>query len=132
MKISEAMFSFLMGFFIYSLVEILARGYTHWTMALTGGFVLSVLYSLNRHTAITLIKSCLIGAVIITSVELLVGVIVNIILGWNVWDYSGMPLNLMGQICLPFTIGWFCLCIPAYYLCKAIRLRLGNTEISVH
>ena len=47
MKISEAMFSFLMGFFIYSLVEILARGYTHWTMALTGGFVLSVLYSLQ-------------------------------------------------------------------------------------
>ena len=37
MKAAERFFSFLMGFFIYSLIEIAARGYTHWTMALTGG-----------------------------------------------------------------------------------------------
>ena len=30
---------FLLGCFIYSLLEIAARGYTHWTMTLLGGIV---------------------------------------------------------------------------------------------
>ena len=39
--------------------------------------------------------------------------IVNIILQWNVWDYSNVPFNVMGQICLPFSIIWFFLSLPA-------------------
>ena len=35
------------------------------------------------------------GAIIITLLELIVGTIVNIILGWNVWDYSNLPGNLL-------------------------------------
>ena len=47
-------------------------------------------------------------------------------LGWNVWDYSSMPLNLYGQICLPFSGLWFLLCIPAFGICSiaAKRFRL--------
>lgn len=26
--------------------------------------------------------------------------------GMGVWDYSRVPLNLWGQICLPFTLIW--------------------------
>ena len=55
--------------------------------------MLSVLYSLNRHTAITLIKKPPYRSCDNNFGQLLVGVIVNMILGWNVWDYSGMPLN---------------------------------------
>jgi uncharacterized membrane protein len=113
-----------MGYFIYSLIEIIDRGYTHWTMALTGGTVLSILYAVNRHSTMTLIKSCIMGSVIITAIEFVVGVAVNIIMGWNVWDYSDVPLNFMGQICLPFSAAWFILCVPAYYLCRAMRNRL--------
>jgi len=123
MKIAEKTFSFLMGYFIYSLVEIAARGYTHWTMAVTGGLVLCLLYEINKTAAMTLIKSCFIGAVIITSIEFAVGIVVNRTLHWGVWDYSGMPLNFMGQVCLTYTSAWFALCIPAYYLCMAIRIR---------
>ena len=25
----------------------------------------------------------------------------------NVWDYSHVPMNFMGQICVPFTLLWF-------------------------
>ena len=59
MKAAERFFSFLMGFFIYSLIEIAARGYTHWTMALTGGLVLSILYDINSRDAVSLFKSCI-------------------------------------------------------------------------
>lgn len=124
MKFSQSAYAFLMGYFIYSMIEIIYRGSTHWTMALTGGIVMAVLYALNRRQTMTLIKSCIIGAVIITAIELIVGVTVNLIMGWHVWDYSSMPMNFMGQICLPFSMAWFFLCIPAFYLCKAIRLRL--------
>lgn len=124
MKTAERSISFLMGFFIYSLIEILNRGYTHWTMALTGGMVLMTLYEINRKSAMTLVKSCFIGAFFITSTEFSVGIVVNKIFQWNVWDYSEVPLNVMGQICLPFTCLWFMLCIPAYFLCKFIHKNL--------
>ncbi|MBE6862019.1 MAG: hypothetical protein E7497_03845 [Ruminococcus sp.] len=122
-----------MGYFIYSLLEIVGRGYTHWTMALTGGIVLAALYVINSRRTMTLIKSCFIGSVLITVLELIVGIFDNIIMGWNVWDYTDMPLNVLGQICLPFSGLWFLLCIPAYYLCRAIRIQFGfhrNEDIS--
>ena len=54
------------------------------------------------------------------------GVADNLVMGWNVWDYSSMPLNLYGQICLPFSGLWFLLCIPAFGICSiaAKRFRL--------
>ncbi len=125
MKLSQIFFAFLMGYFIYSLIEIVGRGYTHWTMALTGGTVLALLYVINSRRTMTLIKSCFIGSVLITGLELCVGIFDNIIMGWNVWDYTDMPLNVLGQICLPFSGLWFLLCIPAYYLCHAIRIQFG-------
>ncbi len=128
MKFAQHFFAFLMGYFIYSLVEIINRGYTHWTMSLTGGIIMMILYSLNSRRTMTLIKSCFAGSVIITAVEFAVGVFDNIIMHWNVWDYSDMPFNLLGQICLLFSCYWFLLCIPAYYLCRLIRNRFGTEK----
>ncbi len=123
MKRSQIIIAFMMGYFIYSLIEIVGRGYTHWTMSLTGGTVLAILYIINSRKGMTLIKSCFIGSVVITAIELCVGIFDNIIMGWNVWDYSDMPYNILGQICLPFSMLWFVLCIPAYYLCRMLRMR---------
>ena len=124
MKLSEQLFTFLMGYFIYSLIEIINRGYTHWTMSLTGGLVLTILYAINSRRTMTVVKSCFIGSVIITAVELTVGIFDNILMHWDVWDYSGMPMNFLGQICLLFSCYWFALCIPAFYLCRLIQRRL--------
>lgn len=121
MKASQYLFAFLMGFFLYSLVEIVGRGYTHWTMALTGGMILAMLYAVNSRSSVTLLRSCFLGAVMTTAVELAVGIYDNIIMHWRVWDYSDMPLNLFGQICLPFSCFWFILCIPARYICGVMR-----------
>lgn len=123
MKLSHGIFAFLMGYFLYSMIEIINRGYTHWTMALTGGIVLAILYAINARRSMTLLKSCFIGAVIITIIEFAVGIFVNIIMDWQVWDYTDVPLNILGQICLPFSGIWFLLCIPAYFLCREIRKK---------
>ena len=128
MKLSQLLFSFLMGFFCYSFIEIVMRGYTHWTMSLTGGTVLTILYAVNSRRTITLIRSCIIGTFIITAIELTVGIFDNVIMHWNVWDYSDMPFNFLGQICIPFSAFWFVLCIPANRLCKRISRQFGNKK----
>ena len=61
------------------------------------------------------------GAAIVTALELLVGLIVNRWLGWNVWDYSDMPGNLWGQVCLPFAVAWFFLSALSVWLENALH-----------
>ena len=115
---------FLLGCFIYSLLEIAARGYAHWTMTLLGGIVGMLLYRLHgtapRHT---LLLQALSGAFIITALEMVVGVLDNLVLQWHVWSYREMPWNVYGQICLPFSVLWFLVCIPALGICEVVRKR---------
>ena len=86
---------FLIGSLGYGALELLFRGYTHWTMMLTGGACLLTLYYLERpfHETPILIKAAG-GALIITLYEFSVGLIVNLWYGWNVWNYSLLPGNL--------------------------------------
>lgn len=126
--LGERMLMFLLGYFIYSLIEILARGYTHWTMAVVGGTVLVFLYDVNLRLQTPLWQRCLLGALFITAMEFTVGVIDNLVLRWGVWDYTTVPLNLLGQICLPFSILWFFLSIPACGICRLVQRRL-HTQI---
>lgn len=125
MKLYQYIFTFLMGYFLYAFVEVAGRGYTHWTMCLTGGLVLTVIYIISSRPAMTLIRCCIIGAVFITAIEFAVGIYDNIIMGWHVWDYSELPLNFMGQICPIFSLLWGFLCIPAFYLCRFIRRKFS-------
>ena len=113
---------FAFGGAVYSLLETLYRGYTHWTMALTGGACSATLYALSKPLAkLRLWTKCGIGALVITSYEFIVGCIVNLWLGWRVWDYSSLPGNLLGQICPLFSLIWFFLCAPLFILCRWLR-----------
>lgn len=115
-------FAFALGAFLYTVIEILWRGYTHVSMTITGGVCLALLYMWNAYLTDThLLVKCVIGAVTITAVEFLVGCTVNLWLGLSVWDYSAMPFNLMGQVCLGYSAMWFGLCIPAFFICELIR-----------
>lgn len=112
---------FLIGAAGYSALEVLWRGYTHWTMSFCGGFCFLLIYFLNINLAHeSMLYRALAGALVITATELVVGVTVNIILRWNVWDYSAVPFNFMGQVCLPYTVLWFFLCIPVLWLCTGL------------
>ncbi len=128
MKAARLLIPFFMGYFLYALIEIVARGYTHWTMALTGGAVLAMLYILftGAPQRIPLPALYLLGAIIITAAELMVGMLVNRRLHWDVWDYSDLPLNFQGQICLLYSVFWYFLCIPARILCLRLRTFLDD------
>lgn len=125
----ELMFMFLLGSLIYSLLEICFRGYTHWTMTVLGGIAAAALYIIALYTAPILIQA-LYGALVITAFELVTGVLVNIIFRMNVWDYSAVPFNLLGQICLPFTILWYIISLPSMLLCRLVREMFSYTIIS--
>ena len=99
----------VIGSIIYMSLEILWRGYTHWTMGALGGICFICLGLINELLSweTPLVLQMLIGSTIITILEFITGCIVNLWLGWNIWDYSNLPLNLLGQICLPFSILWY-------------------------
>lgn len=123
---------FLLGGFLYGGVEIAFRGYTHWTMFIAGGLVLTVLYNLFGYIGRGhIILKCFLGCIIITTVEFLFGVGANLLLGWEVWDYSDKMFNLFGQICLLFSIGWFFISIPASLLIDGMR-RLFEPAFKTH
>lgn len=104
---------YTIGSFGYGVTEILFRGYTHWSMCVTGGICFLMLYRIQlKFSDFAMWKRCLLGAMSITAAELWVGCIVNLYLGWNVWDYSQRMFNLAGQICPLFSFLWFLISFP--------------------
>ena len=102
----------------YSVLEILWRGYTHWTMGVVGGLCFSFIYKVNSvFKKGSLMLKCFIGSGVITVVEFISGVVINIILKWNVWDYSSFRFNIKGQVCLLYSVLWFILCMPLSGVC---------------
>ena len=94
-------FVFLLGAVIYNLIEVIFRGYTHWSMSLAGGSVLLIFYILSDWlAALHPVIGGLTGALVITCVELTVGVIFNILLEKNVWDYSHIPQRSLHSLML--------------------------------
>lgn len=125
-KIRENLFLytviFLVGGCLYSALEIIYRQHTHISMFFAGGICLVLIAIVDGITPNVnfVLKAAMCGAVI-TAVELLFGIIFNLILGLNIWNYSGEPLNLFGQICLPFTLIWVIISIPALLLVRTVK-----------
>ena len=116
---------FCVGGMAYNVVEVLYRGYTHWTMFVVGGlcFVLIGLINEIFSWETALWKQMLVGGTVITVVEFVSGCVVNLLLGWNVWDYSQLPLNVLGQICVPFYFVWVVLSLVGIVLDDMIRWK---------
>lgn len=130
MRLFKYLFLWLIGGLIYYSIEILWRGYSHPSMMMLGGICFVVVGSLNNYFTWerALISQMVISAVVITVLELITGLIVNKYLNWGVWDYSQMPYNFMGQICLLYTNLWFLLSLVAILLDDYIRYWLLREE----
>ncbi|HAG13287.1 MAG TPA: hypothetical protein DCG49_05425 [Ruminococcus sp.] len=115
--------AFLSGFFLYAMFEIALRGSTHWTMGLLGGINMTVLCSMRRFLHAPMPVCAAYGMLFATASEFTCGVFDNLIMGWHVWDYSGMPFHILGQICPLFSGIWFLLCLAGLHVCNAIRLQ---------
>lgn len=108
---AKYLFLFLFGGFAYFYIEILFRGYSHFSMILCGGlaFILCGLLNESSLFDLSLPAQMLLSTGIITMLELITGCIVNRIFHWNVWDYSSLPYNFLGQICLVYSLIWLIL-----------------------
>ena len=121
-----AICAFFVGGTAYVALEILFRGHSHVTMWFCGAICLLGIFFIewcNSETPI--IKRALYSALFITAVEFAFGCVFNLWMGLGVWDYSALPLNLFGQICLPFTVIWYLLAFPAAGLCRIFLRAAG-------
>ncbi len=105
-KVGKYTFLGGLGGAIYYSIEILFRGYSHWSMYLLGGlcFLYCGLQSEGRRRELPIWKKVMHCSLFVVTGEFLTGVYVNIIMGWEVWDYTAVPFNIFGQVCLPFAI----------------------------
>lgn len=57
-----------------------------------------------------------IGFASATAAEYLTGLFYERVLGVRFWDYTQMPLNLGGKVCLSFSLAWTALALVLVYL----------------
>ena len=63
------------------------------------------------------------SALVVTAMEFAAGLVLNVWMGLGIWDYSDLPYNLLGQVCLLYMNLWFLLSLPAILLDDWLRWR---------
>ena len=118
------------GGLLYIILEMAWRGRSHWTMFLLGGICFISLGLINEVLPwdMPLWQQILTGACIVTTLEFLTGCIVNLWLGWGVWDYSGLPGNVLGQICPQYCLLWLPVSLTGIVLDDWLRYRWWGEE----
>ena len=111
MKFFKGSALFAIGGGIYVGLELLWRGRSHISMFAAGG-VCFLLLGRMRH--LRLRERLLLGPLVITAVELGVGLLVN--RDYTVWDYRDVPGNFLGQICPAYCLLWLPLSLAAMAL----------------
>ena len=126
---------FLIGGGVYTLIEIIWRSLrnstpTHWSMFVLGGLCFIFVGAINEFLSwdTPLVLQGLIGTSFILFAEFVFGCILNLVLNLHIWDYSDIPLNICGQVCLPFAAAWFILAIIAIVLDDYLRYWLFKEE----
>ncbi|MDF2950775.1 MAG: hypothetical protein K0S18_358 [Anaerocolumna sp.] len=129
-QIFKYLILFVIGGVNYYIIELLWRGYSHWTMAILGGICFILVGMLNEFYTwdMALVSQMFLSAIIITGMELIAGIILNIFLGLDIWDYGNLPYNFIGQVCLAYSNIWFLLSLPAILLDDYIRYRWLGEE----
>lgn len=108
MKVWKHAVIFYLGGMLYMGIELLWRGWSHGSMFVLGGLCFWLIGGLNQqYPRMSVLGQMLLGTLIIVAAEWYGGLLMNCWLGWGVWDYSGAPYNLLGQICLPYGLLWF-------------------------
>ena len=108
----------------YPLIELCWRRRTHPAMALAGGVSMQLLHGLHRHgKGRPLWQQALLGGLLITGVEYAAGQVFN--RRFRIWDYRRTPMNLHGQICVPYTLAW---CMLSAAVLGVMRLTARGRE----
>jgi hypothetical protein len=121
---------FIMGA-LYMVLEGLWRGWTNISMLVVGGLCAFLIGRLNEHETFYKLKmwqQCFVGTLITLIIEFISGLILNVWLGFHIWDYSDMKYNLYGQISLVYAGLWFILMPLAIYTDDWLRHKLFKEE----
>ena len=124
---------FCCGGMTYMTIEMVYRGYSDYTMAVLGGMAFVFIGCINNFIPweMSLVNQCLIGGIlIVTPLEYLFGVLFN--QAYTIWDYRNVPLNIDGQICLPFSLIWCLLSIVAIVIDDYIRYYAFDEEKPIY
>ena len=117
---------FCVGGLGYVALEYLWRGWSHSSMFLAGGTCFLLLGKLNATKPKLLLPlRSLVGAGIITMIELLSGLLFN--RNYQVWDYRHLPFNFHGQICLRFFLLWIPLSLGAMWLYALLDRKIKRS-----
>lgn len=96
-------------------------------MFLAGGICFLLLGKLEEvRPRLPLALRCLVGAGIITFVELAAGLLAN--RDYRVWDYRQMPFNYHGQICLIYSLLWIPVSLGGMLLYKLLTSKLWRNR----
>nr|DAH27672.1 MAG TPA: putative ABC-transporter type IV [Caudoviricetes sp.] len=116
----------IIGGCIYMGVELLYRGYTHWTMGIVGGLCFVAVGLLNEELPwhMCFETQMLYGGAMITCVEFVAGCVLNLWLHLNIWNYNQLPGNILGQVCPQFAAIWVALSAAIIPLDDWLREKL--------
>jgi uncharacterized membrane protein len=102
-------------------------GRVHIAMLPVGGLCGLAVGGINQVKAfyrLPVLAQSTIGTLITLAVEFVTGCILNLWLGMAIWDYSALPGNILGQVCVRFAGAWFLLMPFAIWLEDRLRWRL--------
>lgn len=130
LRILEYLSLMVIGGTIYVGIEIIWRGHSHVSMFFVGGicFILIGLINEIYKWDMPFWKQVFVGDFMVLMVEFCSGCILNIGLGLDVWNYSDMPFNVLGQICLPYAILWIPVVALGIFLDDWIRYLFFNEK----
>lgn len=124
------LFLFIIGGFAYYAAEMIYRNYSHFSMVIVGGLAFILIGLINEIMSwdTYLEEQVLIGVAWVLIVEFIAGCILNLWLKLNIWDYTNLPFNLLGQICLSYTLLWIPLVLIAILIDDFIRYIFFKEE----
>lgn len=130
-KLYKNIILFTVGFCLYITMEVLFRGYSFPLMGVCAGLVVVLLDKINDYISwdIDILVQSILGMLMVTIMELIIG---TIFLDTNLlpvmWDYSNLPLNFRGIICIPFMALWMILSFIAILVADSINYYVFNEE----
>lgn len=134
-RLSEWACLWALGGMIYYAIEMVFRGFSHWSMFVLGGFCLlffgmqGVLTGWEDPLWLQVVRC----TAFVTAGEFITGIIVNKWLQLEVWDYSDQPMQLFGQICVPFIILFSGLCVVGIFFSGfVLHLFFGEKQPRFH